>query len=143
MGKSVTWNITMSIEGAPTVAYSEGSNSPVEVDAVDVVSVKAKPATVAGGVTTPVVTTAKIQPGNLDQIKFMYIRLQEANLQGKITYKFKDGASESAEVTLDKDHFLTSNAVIQLFAQAPKEISFKNTEAAEGNIDVVVARMAA
>lgn len=130
LAKSVKWNLSVSVEGAPTLTSSEDTMT----DAVDAVSVV---------IDATKSKTADIQPGDLDEVKFIYIKLKEKDLYGKVKYKFNDGTTDSSEVTLDKDHFLTSGELVKLFEISPNKITFTNSHAtAAADIEVVVARTA-
>jgi hypothetical protein len=61
-----------------------------------------------------------------------------------VKYKFKSGADPpSAELTLDKDHILTSVELVALFKVSPNKIIFTNSDVAkDANLQVVVARSA-
>jgi hypothetical protein len=126
--KIVKWNLSVYVEDGPTLTSSEDFNA----EAVDVVSVKVNKATNA---------TVDVQPGDLPEVKFIYIK---SDLPGKVKYKFKSGADPpSAEVTLDKDHILTSVELVALFKVSPKQIIFTNSDVAkDANLQVVVARSA-
>lgn len=131
LAKSVKWNLSVSVEGAPTLSSSEDTTT----DAVDAVSVV---------IDATKSKTADIQPGDLDEVKFLYIKLKEKDLYGKVKYKFNDGTTDSAEVSLDKDHFLTSGELVKLFEVAPNKMTFTNSHATvAANVEVVVARTAA
>lgn len=120
----------MAVEGAPTLTSSEDTKT----DAVDAVSVSVE----KGGN-----ATADVQPGSLDKVKFIYIKLEETDLYGKVKYTFNDGTTDSDEVTLDKDHFLTSGELIKLFGVSPNQIKFTNNDAdTDASVEIVVAREA-
>lgn len=124
------WNLSVSVEGAPTLTSFEDTDT----DAIDSVSVVVeKNASFA----------VEIQPGSLDEVKFLYIKLHESDLYKKITYKFSDENGDSSDVILDKDHFLASGELIKLYGKSPKTITFTNSDNDSGaTIDVVVARKA-
>src|SRR5438093_13472735 len=100
MTKSVKWNLSVYVEGGPSISSSENMNA----DAVDVVSIKvAKNAS----------STVDVQPGQLDEVKFLYIKsdLYDA-VNGGVKYQFNDGTTNSDEVILDKDHVLTTGELV-------------------------------
>ena len=129
MTKSVKWNLSVYVEDGPTLTSSEDFNA----EAVDVVSIKVNKASNS---------TVDVQPGELPEVKFIYIK---SDLYGKVKYKFKSGADPpSAELTLDKDFILTSLELVALFNVSPNKIIFTNSEVAkDSNSEVVVARSAA
>jgi hypothetical protein len=87
--------------------------------------------------------TADIQPGDLDEVKFLYIKLKETDLYSKVKYKFNDGTTDSEEVKLDKDHFLTSSELIKLFKISPNKIKFTNSDTnTAASLEIVAAREA-
>lgn len=121
------WNLSVFVEDGPTLTSSENMSA----EAVDVVSLR------VGGAGS---STADIQPGALDKVEFLYIR---SDLYNDVKYKFNDGTTDSAEVTLDKDHILTSGQLIARFGVSPKKITFTNSNTATpANIEIVVARSA-
>jgi hypothetical protein len=124
--KSVKWNLSVYVEDGPTLTSSEDFNA----EAVDVVSIKVNKASNS---------TVDVQPGELPEVKFIYIK---SDLYGKVKYKFKSGADPpSAELTLDKDHILTSVELVALFKVSPNKIIFTNSDVAQdANLQVVVAR---
>lgn len=125
--KNVKWNLSVYVQDGPTLASSED----MDAEAVDIVSVK---------VEKTKSSTKDIQPGELDEVKFMYIK---SDLYDKVKYKFNDGTSDSEEVTLDKDHILTSGELIARFKVSPKKITFTNSSPdTDANLEVVVARSA-
>lgn len=128
MTKSVKWNLSVYVEDGPTLTSSEDFNA----EAVDVVSIKVNKASNS---------TVDVQPGELPEVKFIYIK---SDLYGKVKYKFKSGADPpSAELTLDKDHILTSVELVALFKVSPNKIIFTNSDVAkDANLQVVVARSA-
>jgi hypothetical protein len=133
--KSVKWNLSVYVEDGPTLTSSEDFNA----EAVDVVSIKVNKATSPTAATS---STVDVQPGELEEVKFIYIK---SDLYGKVKYKFKSsGAGDpSAEVTLDKDHVLTSVQLVALFKVSPNKIIFTNSDVEKpANIQVVVARKA-
>lgn len=126
MTKSVKWNLSVNVEDGPSLTSSET----MDADAVDVVSVE-----VANGE-----STVDIQPGELGEVQFVYIK---SDLHSGISYKFKDDEdAESPSVDLDKDHTLTSKNLIALFTKSPNKIVFTNSNPDAANIEVVVARSA-
>ena len=131
LAKSVKWTLSVAVEGAPTITSSEDT----QTDAVDVISIS-----VDKGETV----TADIQPGDLDEVKFLYIKLKETDLYGKVKYKFNDGTTDSEmELKLDKDHFLTSNELIKLFKISPNKIKFTNSDSnTAASLEIVAAREA-
>lgn len=130
LSKSVKWNLSVAVEGAPTITSSEDS----QTDAVDVISISVNKSSTI---------TADIQPGDLDEVKLLYIKLKEKDLYGKIKYKFNDDTNDSVEVILDKDHFLTSSELVKLFKISPNKIIFTNSDSnTVAGLEIVVARKA-
>lgn len=125
--KSVKWNLSVYVEDGPSLSSSED----MDADAVDVVSVKVAK---AGS------STVDVQPGELDEVQFLYIK---SDLYNDVKYKFNDGTTDSAEVTLDKDHILTSGELVARFDVSPNKITFTNSNATtDANVEIVVARSA-
>lgn len=131
MTKTVKWNLNVYIEEGPVLI----SSNKIDAEAVDIISI---PIDKGANVTA----TADIQPGDLDEVKFVYIRLKSGTY-GKVKYKFNDDSNDSAEVVLDKEHILASNELVKLFLVAPNKIIFTNTDVnVAANVEVVVAREA-
>lgn len=128
MTKFVKWNLSVYVEDGPTLTSSEDLNA----EAVDVVSIK---------VDRPMSSTVDVQPGELEEVKFLGIK---SDLYDRVKYKFNNGATDSEKVTLDKDHILTSGELVARFKVSPNKITFANSSAyKDPNLDVVVARSAA
>ena len=103
----------------------------MDADAVDVVSIQVP----KGGT-----STVDVQPGELDEVKFLYIK---SDLYDDVKYQFNDGTTDSAEVKLDKDHVLTSSELVARFEVSPNKATFTNSNATtDANVEIVVARSA-
>lgn len=127
MTKNVKWNLSVYVEGGPSLSSSED----MDADAVDVVSIKVPK---AGS------STVDVQPGELDEVQFLYIK---SDLYDDVKYKFNDGTTDSAEVILDKDHVLTSSELVARFEVSPNKATFTNSNATtDANVEIVVARSA-
>jgi len=131
MTKSVKWNFSVYVEGGPSLSSSED----MDADAVDVVSIK---------VPNQGSSTVDVQPGELDEVQFLYIKsdIYDDGAGGVVKYKFSDGTNNTDEVILDKDHVLTSAELVALFEYSPKKATFTNTNAKDANVEIVVARSA-
>lgn len=127
MTKSVKWNLSVFVEGGPSLSSSED----MDADAVDVVSIKVP----SGGS-----STVDVQPGDLKEVQFLYIK---SDLYDDVKYKFNNGTKDSAEVTLDKDHVLTSGELVAQFEISPNKVKFRNVNlSTDANVEIVVARSA-
>ena len=116
MPKAINWNLSVNVEDGPTLTSSEVFSA----EAVDVVNVEVNKASSD--------VTVDVQPGDLPEVKFIYIK---SDLPGKVKYKFKSGADPpSAEVILDKDHILTSVDLVARFNVSPNKIMFTNSDVA-------------
>ncbi len=128
MTKHVKWNFSVYVEDGPTLTSSEDLNA----EAVDFVSIKVDRTTSS---------TVDVQPGELEEVKFLCIK---SDLYDRAKYKFNNGATDSDEVTLDKDHILTRGELVARFKVSPNKITFANSSAyKDPNLDVVVAGSAA
>ena len=131
MTKAVKWNFNVYVEEGPTLTSSDK----IDAEAVDIISIPLEKG-------ANVSATVDIQPGDLDEVKFVYIKLKSGTY-GKVKYKFNDGSADSAEIVLDKDHIVTSNELVKLFLISPNKIIFTNTDVdVAADIEVVVARKA-
>jgi hypothetical protein len=135
LSTSVRWNLSVYVENGPTLTSSEDFNA----EAVDLVSIKVNKAMSSIVATS---STVYVQPGELQEVKFLYIK---SDSYGKVKYKFKSGTDPpSVESTLDKDFILTSVELVVLFDVSPNKILFTNPDMAkDANSEVVVARSAA
>jgi hypothetical protein len=126
--KHVRWNLSVYVEDGPTLTSSED----LTAEAVDVVSITVLKSTSS---------TVDVQPGELQEVKFLCIK---SDLYDNVKYKFNNGTSDSEEVTLDKDHILTSGQLVARFKVSPNKITFANSNSEkDANLEVVVARSAA
>jgi hypothetical protein len=131
--KNIKWNLSVHVEDGPTLTSFEE----ISAEAVDILNFQ-----VVRGTTTSSPLTVEVQPGNLDNIHFLYIK---SDLYKDIKYKFRDSvaAADSDEIVLDKDHIMTSNALIRLFEKPPNQIKFSNeSSTTDANIKIVVGRKA-
>jgi hypothetical protein len=127
MTKRIKWNLSVHVEGGPSLSSSED----MDADAVDVVSIK---------VSKSSSSTVDVQPGELNEVQFLCIK---SDLYDDVKYKFNDGSTDSAEVILDKDHFLTSGQLVSQFEVSPNKVKFTNSNATtDANVEVIVARSA-
>jgi hypothetical protein len=135
--KSVKWNLSVFVEDGPTRTFSDE----VKAEAVDVVSVKV----LKKSGPDPTLVVAEIQPGDLDEIKFLYLQLKSGPEEG-IKYNFTDNEAAPGNIadalTLDNDHVLTSGELVGLFPKAPKWIAFFNEKDQDAEVEVMVARRA-
>jgi hypothetical protein len=123
--------LSVYVEDGPTLT----SFDEITAEAVDILNFQVVKSTT----TTPL--TVDVQPGNLNEIHFLYIK---SDLYKDVKYKFSDSAAvDGKDIVLDKDHVIPSNVLIQLFEKAPNQIKFFNQNTTkDANIKIVVGRKA-
>ena len=127
---TVKYSFSLSVAGGPHLVVDSNSISAEATDSIDVSIASADPE-----------LTVEIQPSALGKV---HVILIESSLYSEdLTFKFSDGTTDSADLTIDSPQFHTNGSLALLGSINPTQmkISLGGT-GLEANISVFVARNA-
>lgn len=128
MAQKLNWTFTAQVQGGPKIVTTQN----LEIDAYDKIEMDV--ANDGSG------NTVDIQPGADTDVLLLVIT---SNLYGEdLTYKAKDGGSESSEIPLTAPQIFSGTGAVGLMGVAPKQLVITNNLADAATVQVLVGRKA-
>ena len=137
MSDKIKWNLNVEVLGGPKISASQTEI----VDAYDKIEVEV-PATSDGS--TPGEVTIEVQPGDLEDVKFMLIRSDQYSSKLTYTVKNSGGTDGATDVELDSLQLLVGKGAVSLLKEPPATLVFSNLIGVNkvANVSILVGRMA-